>query len=143
MPQDYDYGAAITGIIDTAGVTKPLHIQLDQVDEPNWVWQKAAGKMLTPDITIEKLNPGTPYIVLGYNSYSKVPNSGFNASQADLSYEFVPMTETYTFQETKGFLSTGSRYYRCVAKANVFDAEVAEPIPAHAVRSAPKLLRRT
>lgn len=134
MPNEYDYGAALTGIIDTNKVTLPVHIQLDQVDEPNWVYAKAKGNILKPDITITNLKAGQSYVVLGYNSYTNTPSAGFNVSQADLSYSFVPLTDTYTFQETNGFLSTGSRYYRCVQKANVFDAEYAKPVPQHAVR---------
>jgi len=111
IPENVDYGVAVTGNRDPGKVTRPVHILLDSNDEPN-VSLGAKACVLKAKIIVDSLTPGVGYALLRYNNYLKVPASGFNPSTASSAVYFTATSVTKTVVDS--FLSDSAVFYRCI-----------------------------
>ena len=114
VPQDVDYGTAVTGIRDDLGETVPVQLTLDRWNEPN-VSQGERAVYLQATVTARSLVPGNSYVLLRYDDYRQVPTSNFLASQYSWSKSFTAAGTTYTYQDQ--IPSNGVSIYRCVAQS--------------------------
>jgi hypothetical protein len=111
IPQNVDYGVAVTGIKDPAKVTRPVHINLDSIEEPN-VSLGVPACLFTATITADSLTAGQTYALLRYNNYLNVPSTGFNPIGANTVVYFTATSVTKTF--TDYFMSDSAVFYRCI-----------------------------
>jgi hypothetical protein len=111
IPQNVNYGVAVTGIKDPGRLTRPVHIVLDSLDEPN-VSLSAAPRMMKAWITADSLTPGKSYALLRYNNYQTVPSSGFSPSNASSALYFTASGMNVT--EKDSFMSNTGVFYRCI-----------------------------
>jgi hypothetical protein len=111
VPQNVDYGVAVTGNKDPGHITKPVHIVLDSNDEPN-VSLSAQACILKATITIDSLTSGQSYALLRYNNYLNVPSTGFSPSGANSVVYFTATTTTKTILDS--FKSDSAVFYRCI-----------------------------
>ncbi|MFM2375911.1 MAG: hypothetical protein RLZZ165_1008 [Bacteroidota bacterium] len=111
IPKDYNYACAVTGIKDDAEETLPLHLSVNRWDEPN-VSLGESPVLLTGTLVAESLQTGGRYVLLRYDSYLKVPSSGFNPGGADTAIYFTAAGPTYTTTAT--FMSNAAVFFRCV-----------------------------
>jgi hypothetical protein len=111
IPQNVDYGVAVTGIKDPAGQTRPVHIVLDSLGEPN-VSLGASARLMKAWITTDSLSAGTAYALLRYTNYQTVPASGFSPANANSTIYFTAAGINQTFRDS--FLSNTAVFYRCI-----------------------------
>jgi len=111
IPEYVNYGVAVTGIKDPSRQTKPVHMVLDSLDEPN-ITQGASARMMKAWITSDSLTPGQHYALLRYNNYLTVPAAGFNPSNANTSVYFTASAVQMTVKDS--FLSNTAVFYRCI-----------------------------
>jgi hypothetical protein len=112
LPQQVDYGCAVTGIDDPNHETVPVRLTLDRPDEPDLI---AGQKPVTLNgtLTISSLVPGRTYDLLRYDDYTKVPDSNFLAAGGYTSVQrFTATATTQTLYDS--FESNGCVIYRCV-----------------------------
>jgi hypothetical protein len=135
VPQNVDYGAAVTGNKDPGHVTKPIHIVLDSNDEPN-VSLSAQACILKATLTIDSLTSGQSYALLRYNNYLNVPSTGFSPSGANSVVYFTATATTKIIFDS--FMSDSAVFYRCIpytfSSANeihntVYESALAFPNP--------------
>jgi hypothetical protein len=119
IPQDVDYGVAVTGILDAQGVTLPIRATVVSNFEPN-VSMGAAPVAMQATVTVSGLQPGGSYALLRYDDYTKVPTDGtaaaFLASSYDYRTDFDASGTEWTLVDPQTFMSDGTTYYRCVAR---------------------------
>jgi len=111
VPQNVDYGVAVTGITDPRHVTRPVHIVLSVDSEPN-VSIGMTPVMLKAQIIADSLTIGKSYALLRYNSYRTVPSTGFSPSNANSAMYFTATAITKTVVDS--FMSDTAVFYRCV-----------------------------
>jgi hypothetical protein len=112
IPEDVDYGTAVTGIRDDDAVTRPVRLSVNRWDEPN-VSQGQSPVTLTATVTIGSLVPNKSYCLLRYDNYQNVPTKNFPSSAFSVKQTFTASADTKTF--TDHFASNGLAIYRCVA----------------------------
>jgi hypothetical protein len=114
IPEEYDYGCAITGIVDPQHETVPVRLSIDRWDEPNLV----AGKdpvILHGTVTIQPLVAGKAYDLLRYDDYRKVPDAQFLSNGGySWRHRFTATSAMQTL--TDDFMSNSCVIYRCVAE---------------------------
>jgi hypothetical protein len=111
IPQNVNYGVAITGIKDPGHVCKPVHLKLDSLTEPNTTLG-ATPRLMHAWITADSLTAGQPYALLRYNSYLQVPSSNFNPAGASSASYFTATGSMHLLTDT--FSSAAGVFYRCV-----------------------------
>jgi hypothetical protein len=111
IPQNVNYGVAVTGIKDPGRLTRPVHIVLDSLDEPN-VSLGTAPRKMKAWVTADSLTPGQSYALLRYNNYQTVPSSGFSPSNASSAFYFTAAGMKVT--EKDSFMSNAGVFYRCI-----------------------------
>lgn len=111
IPENTDYGVAVTGIKDPGKVTRPVHITLDSNEEPN-VSLGVPPCILRATITCDSLTIGKSYALLRYNEYVKVPSTGFTPSGANSAVYFTASAITHTVIDS--FMSDTAVFYRCI-----------------------------
>ena len=111
IPQDVDYGCAMTGIRDDNHETFPVRLSVNRWDEPNVTLGKSPVT-LTAQVRISSLTPGKYYTLLRYDDYRKIPTKNFLASTYTRATTFKATTATRTFSDQ--FMSNGIVTYRCV-----------------------------
>jgi hypothetical protein len=111
IPQNVDYGVAVTGIKDPGRQTRPVHIVLDSLDEPN-VSLGVSARQVKARITADSLIAGSTYALLRYNNYQTVPASGFSPANANSSVYFTAAGINQTFRDS--FMSNTAVFYRCI-----------------------------
>src|ERR1700722_15962966 len=111
IPQNVDYGVAVTGNKDPGHVTRPVHITLDSNEEPN-VSLGVPPCMLRATITADSLTIGKSYALLRYNNYLTVPSTGFKPSSANATVYFTASAVTKTVIDS--FMSDTAVFYRCI-----------------------------
>jgi len=114
IPRDTDYGAAVTGIKDSSGTTKPIYLAVDRWNEPD-PWQSQSAVQLNATIQVSSLTVGNPYVLLRYNNYTNVPTSNFLASAYSTTTTFTATNPTQTFYDN--FMSSATVIYRAVPAA--------------------------
>lgn len=114
LPAKYDYGDAITGIVDPNNETYPVKLAVDVNEEPN-VTQGESPVNMNATITISDLTPGNTYLLLRYNDYTNIPSQDFKqlSSQADSVVTFTVTSTTATLSDT--IMSDTLAAYRCVS----------------------------
>jgi hypothetical protein len=120
IPQNVDYGIAVTGIVDPQHVTFSVSLAVASSSEPN-VSTGAAPVPMTGTVTVTGLSLGGKYTLLRYDDYTKVPAAASAADYASSVYtyrtDFTASGSTWTLVDPHTFLSDGSSTYRCVAQA--------------------------
>jgi len=111
IPENVDYGVAVTGNKDPNHLTKPVHIDLDSNDEPN-VSLGANPCVLKAIITADSLTSGQSYALLRYNNYQTVPSLSFSPAGANSVVYFTATATTKILADT--FMSNTAVFYRCV-----------------------------
>jgi hypothetical protein len=119
IPQDVDYGIAVTGVVDPQHVTLPVSLSVPSSSEPN-VSQGASPVQMTGTVTVRGLSSGVTYSLYRYDDYTTVPSAASAADYATSSYihrtDFTATGSTWTLVDPNTFTSDGSSTYRCVAK---------------------------
>jgi hypothetical protein len=114
IPQDEDYGCAVTGIVDVYHETVPVKLGVDRWDEPDVVAGEKAVTMHAT-LTITSLVSGKRYSLLRYDDYRKVPAAAFLAQGGYVrQHRFMATGSTQTISDT--FMSNACVIYRCVAE---------------------------
>jgi len=111
IPQNVDYGVAVTGNKDPGKVTKPVHITLDSNEEPN-VSLGVKPCVLKATITADSLTIGKQYALLRYNDYKTVPSAGFTPAGANSVVYFTATAVTHAVIDS--FMSDTAVFYRCI-----------------------------
>jgi hypothetical protein len=111
IPQNVDYGVAVTGNKDPGRLTRPVHIAIDSNDEPNVSLGQPAC-VLRAAITADSLTIGKSYALLRYNNYLTVPSTGFAPSGASSVVYFTAAAVTKTVIDS--FMSDTAVFYRCI-----------------------------
>ena len=111
IPRDTDYGAAVTGIKDASGTTRPVSLKADRWNEPN-LSQGASPVQMNATIQARSLTTGNAYVLLRYNDYHNVPTNNYLSSAFNASTAFVATNTTQTFSDN--FMSSATVIYRCV-----------------------------
>ena len=114
IPRDTDYGAAVTGIKDASGTTRPVSLKVDRWNEPNLY------KGCRPDHKIRNhsgafLDHRERQVLAGpkYNNhYHNVPTNNYLSSAFNASTAFAATNTTQTFSDN--FMSSATVIYRCV-----------------------------
>jgi hypothetical protein len=112
IPKNVDYGVAVTGNKDPARLSRPVHIVLDSVDEPN-VSLGVPARRIKAWVTADSLTPGTTYHLLRYNNYQTVPSTGFSTSNASSFVNFTATGINFTVKDS--FMSNTAVFYRCIS----------------------------
>ena len=113
VPQEVDYGCAVTGIVDANRETVPVRLWLDSWSEPN-VSLKEKPKTFNTAVAVSDLVVGKKYLLLRYNDYHKLPESCFANSHSDKTVVFTATAKNMTFYD--GIRSDSIAIYRCVLK---------------------------
>jgi hypothetical protein len=117
IPRQVAYGIAVTGIVDPAGATRPVHLAVEAWDEPN-VSLGAPPSQMTGRVTVAALTPGESYALLRYDDYAQVPTAGDAAQYLTSSYtsrvDFTATSPTWSREDPAPFPSNGTTYFRCV-----------------------------
>jgi hypothetical protein len=120
IPQNVDYGIAVTGVVDPQHVTLPVSLSVASPSEPN-VSQGASPVQMTGTVTVTGLSSGVTYSLFRYDDYTAVPSAASAAGYASSSYthrtDFTATGSTWTLVDPNTFTSDGSSTYRCVAKS--------------------------
>jgi hypothetical protein len=120
IPQNVDYGIAVTGVVDPQHVTLPVSLSVPSSSEPN-VSQGASPVQMTGTVTVTGLSSGVTYSLFRYDDYTAVPSAASAAGYASSSYthrtDFTATASTWTLVDPNTFASDGSSTYRCVAKS--------------------------
>jgi hypothetical protein len=122
IPQNVDYGVAVTGNKDPGHVTRPVHIVLDSNDEPN-VSLGAKARMMKAKVIADSLTIGKGYALLRYNNYKTVPSTGFSPLNASSTVYFTAGAVTKTVVDS--FMSDTAVFYRCIPYVSTGIEEVA------------------
>ncbi len=100
------FGVAITGIVDKDGQTLPVRLTTDVNHETPEMKQgqkdRPAASPVNLTVRVSGLKPGTKYRLYRYDSFEKVPESGFNAKAANAKRSWtiqVASGSTYSLQE--------------------------------------------
>lgn len=120
LPSDApNYGIAILGVADMNGDTLPVRLEASpshetpSIDSNSNLRPPSIPLELT--ITISNLEPAVPYILYRYNQLSSVPESQFNANEAQSDQKLpfsIDSGSTYTI--TQMIQSDQVAVYRCV-----------------------------
>lgn len=111
VPQEVDYGCAVTGIRDDNRETRPVRVKVDRWSEPD-PWRGQAPVTFRATIAARSLTAGRSYVLLRYDDYRKVPVKGFLANPCAWSRTFTAAGPTAVFSDS--FKSNGVAIYRCV-----------------------------
>jgi len=112
IPKNIAFGCSITGNKDEKNETKPVHLTIDQANEPD-VAKGESPVLLNATITIDSLTIGKKYALLRYNDYNKVPSSGFNPAEAASAIYFTASAENQILSDL--FMSNNAVFYRCIS----------------------------
>lgn len=97
LPNSFNYGLAICGVIDLEGDTLPVRIvtnpNLEKYEIVNGSTTRPTASNLELTITISGLEPNQLYTLYRYNEIDSVPHSHFNAN-ASFAYEHWPVQIT-------------------------------------------------
>jgi hypothetical protein len=120
IPQNVDYGIAVTGIVDPDHVTFPVSLAVGSPSEPN-VSTGASPVQMTGTVSVSGLTPSGKYSLLRYDDYTMVPAAASSADYASSAYtyrtDFTATGTTWTLDDPDSFISDGSSTYRCVAQS--------------------------
>lgn len=114
LPEGFDYGCSLTGVVDPKHETVPVELSIDRWDEPNLV---AGQKPVTlhGTLTVKSLVPGKSYSLLRYDDHQKVPDAKFIARGGyKWRHSFAATDSTQTFNDD--FTSDACVIYRCIAE---------------------------
>ena len=115
----YNYGIAITGVMDPNGDTLPVRIDTNlnyeqpQIAKNSSTRPKPMPLLLT--VTVSGLDTYTPYNLYRYNSIDKIPTDRFNTQARNASQSWQIQVETgttYTMQVP--IMSDETAAFRCV-----------------------------
>jgi hypothetical protein len=114
LPQQVDYGVAVTGIVDPNHETVPVQLSINRSSEPDpFAKPPPQPVTLKGTLTISSLVPGQSYTLLRYDDPTKVPDSHFLAAGGYASeQQFTATATVQTLYDT--FSSDGCVIYRCV-----------------------------
>ena len=111
VPEDIDYGAAVTGIDDATHAALPVHLTLNRWDEPNLL-QGDSPAPLIATVTVSGLRTGRHYVLYRYENAREVPSSHYATSPADQRIPFIAAGPSRVF--TDCFMSDSKVIYRCL-----------------------------
>jgi hypothetical protein len=111
VPQNVDYGCAVTGIRDDSGTALPVRLTLNRWTEPDLI-KGERPVTLKAVVTVTSLVKGKTYALLRYDNYRNVPTKNFLSSAYTVSLSFVAAGNTFTYNDQ--FSSNGIVVYRCV-----------------------------
>jgi hypothetical protein len=119
IPQNVDYGIAVTGIVDPQHVTLPVSLTVAQSSEPN-VSQGDPPVQMAGNVTVSGLATGSNYALLRYDDYTQVPTNAtaaqYLASSPTYRVDFTAGAAQWTYPDPNTFTSGASTTYRCVAR---------------------------
>jgi hypothetical protein len=119
VPQNVDFGTAVTGILDAQHVTLPVRASVSSKSEPN-VSQGAKPVQMSATVAVSGLTAGAAYALLRYDDATKVPTNasaaGFLSSAYTFRVDFVATGPTWSHTDANTFSSSGATYYRCVPR---------------------------
>jgi hypothetical protein len=111
IQKETDYGLAITGTSNRSSAARPVRVEVDRIDEPNLI-NGELPVQLAAEITVEKLTPGTSYVLYRYNDPAMVPTKNYSAHPYSSKKVFKATHERNTLQDT--ISSDGVAVFRCV-----------------------------
>jgi len=131
IPSDnYDYGYAMTGIVDPKGLAVPVSLYVDDWQEPD-LDEGQAAEPLNGTLHISGLKSGTNYTIYRWDDVNECPGcrggtyvpsipSDSNYESSDWSYKtiFQASATTYVWKDPVSFLSSGATYYRVVPSSS-------------------------
>ena len=117
IPEQIDYGIAISGLKDLDGITLPLRLSVEGCAEPNpRLVEKPIG--MKGRVTVSKLNLGHRYVLLRFDALANVPTHGnsetFLRSIFSSRIDFQATNTTWGYADPRPILSSGATYYRCI-----------------------------
>lgn len=112
IPEQVDYGYAMTGMHDPNGVLLPAHLSVDSWTEPDTV----EGKPPQPfhgTLTVEGLKEGQKYTIFRYDGFQTVPDDGlFAKGKYSSRFDFEARNgSVFVHQDRRPILSNTSVYY--------------------------------
>lgn len=117
VPDDVDYGYAITGVVDPAGKILPVSLSVQVKNEPNFLYRKAKPANLSGNVTVSGLTAGKRYTLLRWDDYTNVPiDSDYISSNYDFRHDFTAAGPTHLYRDPVTFPSWGATYYRCIPR---------------------------
>lgn len=114
--EQQNLGFAVLGPVEEEKSVR-LHLKLDRFDEPDNNQMNLQNPVdIHGTVTVEgPLEVGEMYTILRWNDFKSVPTTGkYFDSTFDDSHTFNATAETYVYEDTTPFQSTGTTYYRCV-----------------------------
>lgn len=124
IPENCDFGIAVTGIKDDDDVTRPVLILLDENDEPS-IPGDEAPILLTFTVEVMGLKKGESYALLRYNDYTAVPTRDFDAGSADACIIFEASNNTMRLIN-QTVQSDQMTIFRCVPANKVLHRDICE-----------------
>ena len=106
---DRHYGTVVSGIKDSNSETVPVHLSIDDWNEPE---PDENPIRFNAEIRISSLTIGKTYILLKYTDHKKVPSSDFCNDSDFIFKRFVAAHDTAEFSDS--FMSTETAIFRCV-----------------------------
>jgi len=117
IPDDVDFGVAISGIVDKMHVTKPVRLIVNYQDEPN-INEGEFPRQMRALVIVSDLTVGQSYALLRYDDYSNVPTDGlvddFLYSDYKIRIDFIANDKEWHYTDPVSFRSDSSLYYRVV-----------------------------
>jgi hypothetical protein len=119
IPQNVDYGIAVTGVVDPQHVTLPVRLAVAQSSEPN-VSLGDPPIQMTGNVTVSGLAAGSNYSLLRYDDTTQVPTNAtaaqYLSSSSTYRMDFTASGSQWAHTDPNTFTSGGSTTYRCVAR---------------------------
>ena len=106
---DRHFGTIVSGIKDPASETVPVHLSIDNWDEPE---PDETPIQFNAEIQVRSLDIGKRYILLKYTDHKKVPSSNFSDDSLFFFKEFTATHDTAEFSDS--FMSNETAIFRCV-----------------------------
>jgi len=140
--EQQNLGFAVLGPVEEEKSVR-LHLKLDRFDEPDNNQMNLQNPVdIHGTVTVEgPLEVGEMYTILRWNDFKSVPTTGkYFDSKFDDSHTFNATAETYVYEDTTPFQSTGTTYYRCVkgSPGPIPPSPPPTPVPTPSPLPAPK-----
>ncbi len=119
LPQDYDYGIAITGNVDPNKLTYRTFLTVSIWKEPDWGAEDKKYETpisFTVTATTTGLTAGKKYALLRFDSFEALGGSkNFLTASYSKRYDFTATSDTYVNENLDALKSDGIYFFRCVA----------------------------
>jgi hypothetical protein len=114
-----NYGAAITGVVDTDHETLPVRVTTSANDEIPQIAkhsnQRPQADKLTLTVTVSGLQNASKYVLYRYDSLNAIPDGAFNAhARSAVKHWNITGTKSSTFVITENIMTDDVAAYRAV-----------------------------